>query len=230
MSCVTENCRLCRYILGIENFTAYNAKKFKFHPYKIQTVQYLHNSNLAEMFLRFHITTLPILFSHEAHFYIGGYLNKQYFCYWDPASQDKCINSLYITASCMYRPLKLLFFENQRGQGVIVKLQQDEFTVYTVNVSMKAARRYFKRKTVRKGKIIIFCGIHSSRSVFAFLKTCTVDLKNVLISMVVAICRTCLSENPILLYCSTPCVSMVVHSVGSILLHSIAIPYTIFAF
>lgn len=60
------------------------------YPYKIQIVQDLHDSDFAlrktyaeAMLLRFRTATRMgnIFFSDEAHYHVGGYVNKQNFHY-----------------------------------------------------------------------------------------------------------------------------------------------------
>lgn len=66
-------------------------KQLKFHPYKLQVTQqlkeddFIKRKNYAEVILeRFSTPTrlCNIFFSDEAHFHIGGYVNKQNMRYW----------------------------------------------------------------------------------------------------------------------------------------------------
>lgn len=96
MISVTENLRLSlrarSSILGIPKSTlqVIMRKKLKLHPYKIQIVQDLHDSDFelrkisVEMMLsRFRSDTrMGNIFYDEAHFHIGGYVNIQNFRYW----------------------------------------------------------------------------------------------------------------------------------------------------
>lgn len=146
MISVAENPRLSlrarSSILGIKKSTlqVIMRKKLKFHPYKIQIAQDLQESDFelrktyAEMMLsRFRTATRMgnIFFSDEAHFHIGGYVNKQNFRYWDvqnprqlhqePLHKPKVTVWCAISASAIIGPY---FFENQRGQTVTVNSER----------------------------------------------------------------------------------------------------------
>ncbi|CAK1589781.1 unnamed protein product [Parnassius mnemosyne] len=146
MASVIENPRLSlrarSSILGISKSTlqVIMRKKLKLHPYKIQIVQDLLESDFelrktyAEtMLLRFKTATRMgnIFFSDEAHFHIGGYVNKQNFRYWDifnprklheePLHKPKVTVWCAISASAIIGPY---FFENERGQTVTVNSER----------------------------------------------------------------------------------------------------------
>ena len=146
MVSVTENPRLSlrarSSTLGITKSTlqVIMRKKLKFHPYKIQIVQDLHDSDFAlrktyaeVMLLRFRTAARMgnIFFSDEAHFHIGGYVNKQNFRYWDvcnprqmhqePLHKPKVTVWCAMSASAIIGPY---FFENQRGQTVTVNSER----------------------------------------------------------------------------------------------------------
>ena len=146
MVSVAENPRLSlrarSSILGITKSTlqVIMRKKLKFHPYKIQIVQDLKDSDFplrktyAEvMLLRFGTATRMgnIFFSDEAHFHLGGYVNKQNFRYWDvhnpremhqePLHKPKVTVWCAMSASAIIGPY---FFENHRGQTVTVNSER----------------------------------------------------------------------------------------------------------
>lgn len=124
--------------LGIARSTLHDImkKKLKFHPYKIQITQKLHENDYqarltyAERMLTTFSTETRlqnVFFSDEAHFHLGGYVNKQNFRYWSsenpkelhqqPLHKDKVTVWCAISGKGIIGPY---FFENNRGQTITV--------------------------------------------------------------------------------------------------------------
>lgn len=124
--------------LGIARSTLHEIikKKLKFHPYKIQIIQKLNENDYqtrltyAERMLATFSTDTRlrnIFFSDEAHFHLGGYVNKQNFRYWSPENpremHEQPLHSEKVTVWCAISGREIIgpyFFENYHGQAVTV--------------------------------------------------------------------------------------------------------------
>lgn len=121
-------------VLGIPRSTLHviMKKKLHFHPYKMQIVQKLNENDYparvvyAERMLEnFSSETRlrNVYYSDEAHFHLGGYVNKQNFRYWSPNNpmemHEVPLHSEKVTVWCAMSGREIIgpyFFENDRGQ------------------------------------------------------------------------------------------------------------------
>lgn len=110
-------------------------KDLKFHPFKIQIVQELKESdfdlrkNFCETMLERFRTVNPIFWSDEAHFHLNGHVNKQNCRYWSPRTRNprlkhqKPLHCPRVTVWCALSTHEIIgpfFFENSRGQATNV--------------------------------------------------------------------------------------------------------------
>lgn len=164
-------------------------KKLKFYPYKLQIIQqlkeddYIKRLNYARVVLeRFSTPTrlCNIFFSDEAHFHIGGYVNKQNMRYWSASNpkevHEKPLHSPKTTVWCAvsgngiigpyffgrgetvnaqrYRAMLDNFFipelHRHVGYNNRTHFQQDGATAHTARDSMAKVRELFPGKLISR--------------------------------------------------------------------------------
>lgn len=164
-------------------------KKLKLHPYKMQIVQKLNDSDyvLRETYARTMLerfrtprTLGNILFSDEAHFHIGGYVNKQNMRYWNPSNprerHQKSLHCPKTTVWCAISAHGIIgpYFFNESetvtssvycrmideflvpqlqvfyGHNNRTHFQQDEATPHTARITMSRLREIFPGKLISK--------------------------------------------------------------------------------
>lgn len=108
-----------------------------FHPYKLQVVQALNDTDFAGR-RQFCETLLRMIegddefvhnlwMSDEAHFHLSGYVNKQNFRYWSNENpyqlHQRPLHSTKVTVWCALSSMGIIgpfFFEDERGHAVTV--------------------------------------------------------------------------------------------------------------
>lgn len=129
--------------LGISNRTVRRIlhQDLHFHPYKIQMVQALKETDFVSR-SRFSLEFLDLInededivnrlwMSDEAHFHLSGYVNKQNFRFWSDVNprelHQQPLHSKKVTVWCAMSSLGIIgpyFFEDGQGNAVTVTSQR----------------------------------------------------------------------------------------------------------